>query len=169
MSRPNLIKTVAIKQQLSLLFRSVALSSPRSEMIYGPVSLVDARDVHYYEVFRLSLPEVVFNDPSIQKITNWVEYKGTKYQPKQVLLAGTDEVGLFTFAEIQFIFVLEDRPLFVSSPLDTLGYFPEVRGYEVQRLPQQLLPLSKGSCSIPTLCVYTMASGENVVVLKYVI
>ncbi|KAE8741293.1 hypothetical protein FOCC_FOCC013181 [Frankliniella occidentalis] len=163
-SRRNLSKTVALKQQLALCFRSLAMSSPRPSMVVGPVNLVDLRELEDFPAFSLTLPESVFNNPH-QNLAKWVEYRGTKYEQRQVLATGADDAGLFKFAEIKLILVLEHRPLFICSPFDTLGYHSAVRGYELQRnttvaLNWFAVEHSKLLDPFP-LCLYTMSTGEH--------
>lgn len=169
--RKNLSKTVATKQQLGLCYRSISMSSPRSAMVCGPFTVTNLRDLDEYRSFSLTLPENVFNQPW-QKLTKWVDYKGTKYEPRQLLLTGTDDVGLFSFAELKFIVALEDRPLFICSQFDTVGYYSEVRGYEVRRpaIESNWFSIEHGMLlDYNPLCLYLMATGENVVILKYVL
>ncbi|KAK3916202.1 Sex-determining transformer protein 1 [Frankliniella fusca] len=172
MSRVNLCRTVAIKQQLSFCFRSVSNSPLKHQMIVGPSQLVNLKDSHMFPSYSLTLPDSIFNNPS-QLLANWIEYKGTKYQPRQVIVYDTNEEGLFLFAEIQFLIPYDDCPLFICSPLETVGYYSNVRGYEVVRPQTQNLnwfAIEQGKLLDPhPLCIYNMSSGESVIVLKYLI
>ncbi|XP_034253504.1 uncharacterized protein LOC117652584 [Thrips palmi] len=164
-SRQNLPVTVAIKQQLGLCFRSVAKSTPRhsNSMVVGPVNFVD------YPAFSLTLPDFVFDNPH-QNVTKWVDFKGTRYEQRQVLVIRIED-GLFQFAEIKTIVVLEESPLFLCSPFETIGYFSDVRGYELEHNTTGALKwisVHHSKLLDPSpLCLFTMSTGEKVVVMKY--
>ncbi|KAK3928327.1 Adenylate kinase 9 [Frankliniella fusca] len=172
MSKVNLSRTVAIKQQLSFCFRCVSNAPLKHAMVVGPCQLVDLKDSHMFPAYSLTLPDKIFDNTS-QFLANWVEYKGTKYQQRQVIVYETNDEGLFLFAEIQFIMPYEDCPLFICSPLDTVNYYCEVRGYEVKRpLTQNLnwFALEQGKLLDPNpLCIYNLPSGDEVIVLKYLL
>ncbi|KAK3929198.1 Monomeric sarcosine oxidase [Frankliniella fusca] len=91
------------------------------------------------------------------------------YKPKQVVLFDVDDVSLFMFAEIEIIIVKCDKPIFICSYLETIGYFAEVRGYEVKRMSDKInwFAFDQEKLLDPSpLCMYKMSSGESVVVLK---
>jgi hypothetical protein len=170
MSRVNLSRTVAIKQQLAFCFRVVSNASIRQPIVTGPSHILDLKDLPTFPSFSLTLPESVFSQTA-QCVFNWVEYKGTKYQPGQVLLTNTDDNGLFVFSEIRVILVSDSKPLFICCNLDTVGYYSDVRGYEVKRIENSSwFAVEQGKLLDPyPLCLYGMATGETVVVLKYVL
>lgn len=172
MSRVNLARTVAIKQQLSFCFRCVGNSPLRHAMVVGPSQLVNLKDSHMFPAYSLTLPDSIFNNTS-QLLANWIEYKGTKYQPKQVIVYDTNDEGLFLFAEIQFLIPYKDCPLFICSPLDTVSYYSNVRGYEVARPRTESLnwfAIEQGKLLDPhPLCIYYLPSGQGVIVLKYLV
>jgi len=171
MSRVNLSRTVATKQQLGFCFRVVCNASIRQPIVTGPSHILDLKDLPTFPSFSLTLPDSVFSEPT-QCVYNWVEYKGTKYQPRQVLLTNADEIGLFVFSEIHVILVVDCKPLFICSNFDTVGFYSDVRGYEVKRTQNNVswLAIEQEKLLDPhPLCLYQMASGETVVILRYVL
>ncbi|KAJ1518948.1 hypothetical protein ONE63_011436 [Megalurothrips usitatus] len=171
MSRVNLARTVAIKHQLGFCFRVVSNRSIRQDIEYGPIHVVDLSELDTYPSFRLTLPNDILEEPN-QSAVSWVKFKGTTYKPKQVVLFDVDEIGLFMFAEIELIIVKSDKPIFICSYLDTVGYFTEVRGYEVKRMTDKInwFAIDQENLFDPSpLCMYNMSSGESVVVLKYAV
>ncbi|KAJ1525813.1 hypothetical protein ONE63_009016 [Megalurothrips usitatus] len=168
-SRVNLSKTVAIKQQLGFCFRSVSNASLRQNMDYGPCHLLNLKELDTYPSFSLTLPGRIFDEP-MQSVVTWVTYKGTTYKPKQVLLCSIDDFGLFSFAEIELIIKDDKKPLFICSSLDTIGYFSDVRGYEVKRMTEvnNWFAIDHDNLlDYNPLCLYQMSSSELVTVLKY--
>ena len=168
MSRVNLPKTVAIKQQLGFCFRCVSNASIRQPLTSGPSHILDLSKLESFSSFSLSLPQNILENPN-QVVVNWIEYKGTKYVPKQILLIDTDDEGLFQFAEIQLILTHDAQPLFICSRVETLGFFSEVRGYEVLRnvSDQKWLAIGHGNLlDYRPLCIYPMATGEQIIVLR---
>ncbi|XP_034245704.1 uncharacterized protein LOC117647841 [Thrips palmi] len=168
MSRVNLPKTVAIKQQLGFCFRCVSNGSIRQPLTSGPSHAVDLSTLESYSSFSLSLPRNNVEDPN-QVVVNWIEYKGTKYAPKQILLIDTDDEGLFQFGEIQLILVHDAQPFFICSRIETLGFFSEVRGYEVLRnlTDRNWLAIGHGNLlDYRPLCIYPMPTGEQIIVLR---
>lgn len=169
-SRVNLPKTIAIKQQLAFCHRVVSNASIRKPVITGPSHVINLKDMPFFNSFSHSLPDSVLCTPT-QSVYNWVEYKGTKYKPKQILLTDSDDSKMFIFAEIQIIILVDGEPFFICSGLDTVGYFSRVRGYEVSRSPAKAwscTPQSRLLDPYP-LALYPMASGEIVVLPKYVL
>ena len=168
MSRVNLLKTVAIKQQLAFCFRCVSNASIRQPLVSGPSHVVNLGELDKYPSFSPSLPSNFLENPE-QVVVNWVEFKGTNYVPKQILVINTDDEGLFQFGEIQLTLIHHNEPLFVCSALDTLGYFSEVRGYEVLKNEnaQNWFAIGHGRLlDFRPLCLYPMATGELVIVLR---
>lgn len=171
MSRINLPRTVAIKHQLGFCFRVVSRTSIRQDITYGPIHLVDLSELDTFPSFRLTLPASILDDPT-QCVVSWVTYKGTTYKPKDVVLFDVDDIGLFMFAEIEIIVIINEKPIFICSLLDTIGYFSEVRGYEVSRMTDKInwFAIDQEKLLDPQpLFLYKMSSGEHVVVLKYTI
>lgn len=131
-SRVNLPLTVAIKQQLAFCFRVVSNLSIREPVIAGPSHIIDLKYLPSFQYFSLSLPNSVFSETT-QSIYNWVEHKGTMYKPSSIIMTEVDETGLYLFSEIQFILIVDEEPLFLCSKLNSVGYYSEVRAYQVQR------------------------------------
>ncbi|KAK3916196.1 Spermatogenesis-associated protein 7-like protein [Frankliniella fusca] len=165
MSRVNLPKTVAIKQQLGFCFRCVANASIRQPLSAGPCQTVNLSELDCFPSFSRSLPCDIVESP-IQTVVNWVNFKGTKYQPQQILLTDVDDDGLFQFGKIQLILLYDEKPLFICSDFDTLGYFSEVRGYEVTPLDSWFAIGHGKLLDYHPLCLYPMPTGETVVVLR---
>ncbi|XP_034255474.1 uncharacterized protein LOC117653729 [Thrips palmi] len=169
MSRVNLSRTVAIKHQLNFAYRCVSKSSIRQLMTHGPCHFINLVDLETFPSFSLTLPDHIFKEP-MQTVTTWATYKGTTYAPKQILVFDVDDIGLFKFAELELIIVCEEKPLFLCSALNTIGYFSGVRGYEVEHTDNVInwfaIEQEKLLDPIP-LPLYQMSSGEKIVVLKY--
>ena len=171
-SRVNLGKTIAIKQQLNFCFRVLSNCSLRKPTEVGSTTVVDLRESHMWPAFSRTLPQSIFDDP-IQTTASWVNYTGTKYQPKQALVSDVDDLGLFVFAEIMVIVIFDGKPLFICAPLKTLSFMLKVRGYEVERQQGNVLNWfvkeQEKFFDPHPLNVMRMSSGEHVIVLKYLV
>ena len=85
----------------------------------------------------VALPAEIPKDTPVP-CPRWVDYKGTKYSLKNILVTGfSSETGCPVFEEIKIIVPSDNGDMhFICSPLGTLGYYSEVRGYQVDTVPE---------------------------------
>lgn len=86
---------------------------------------------HHFNDFVLSLP----NDISYNTcfVANWIDYKDTRYQRRMLLLYEIDESSCPMFADIQFIIIHDNSPLFICSFLINIGLNCNIGGFEVNQ------------------------------------
>lgn len=96
----------------------------------GSGNIFNITEHDYFNLFMSSLPNDIIYNPYCC-ITNWVNYKSTRYQPKLVLVYGTDKSSCPIFLEIQLIVIYQNSPLFICSSLLNLGLHYNVGGFEV--------------------------------------
>lgn len=85
----------------------------------------------HFNFFASSLPNVIISNPCF--IANWVNYKGTKYQPRMVLVYGIDKSSCPIFVEIQLIIIHQNIPVFICSYLVNIGLNYNIGGFEVKQ------------------------------------
>ena len=140
----------------------------RSELIVGSGKVLNLQAVDNYASFSSSLPQEIVKEPR-QYCANWVDYYGTKYALKMLLLCEIDgDSGLPVFGQIQFIVVKGNRIVFVCESLGTVGYYPHVRGFEVVfgTQPVNWFCIEPEELIDPSPLVHNKLSGESFVVLK---
>ena len=170
-SRVNLALTIAIKQQLALCYRITCNQSIlASKLLIGTGSFISLEDLSVYPVLKNILPKEIVRESEYVFVPKWVEYKGSVYKPKMVLLTGFNpELGDPIFSEIDFLLVHKDQPLFVCSLLDTLGWYTHVRGFKVEKSENErpYCVVADALYDPLPLGIYEMRSGEKIVVTRY--
>lgn len=128
MSRKNIAKSIAIKQQLGFCFRLKAYESILSQIKDGPGEPLDITLDDNYMLFKNMLPAL---NSKMCFICNWVEYKVTCYQAGMVLITDYNYTVGSIFGEITKIFIQDNHPFFLCFMYDTIGYNLHTHGYEV--------------------------------------
>ena len=167
----KLALTVATKQQLALCYRLTCNESIlSSKLVVGTGNFTNLQDLPVYPFLKKMLPKENISESDYFFVPKWVEYKGSVFKPKMILLVGFDpEFGNPIFGEIDFVLVHNDQPLFVYSALSTIRWYSHVRGFEVEesinKSPACVAADSLYS-SLP-LSIYKMRSGQKIVFPKY--
>lgn len=128
-------------------------------------NVLNISENHYFNDFVLSLP----NDISYNAcfVANWVDYKGTLYQPRMILLCGIDESFCPIFAEIQFILVHDNSSLFICSSLINIGLNCNIDDFEVEQCIKWLSIKYEDLVEPVPLFVYTMGNSERYIILHH--
>lgn len=165
MSRKNIALSIATRYQFIFCYRLMAKESILPNIQIGSGNIINISEHHHFNNFVLSLS----NDVSYNAcfVTNWVNYKGTRYQPKMVLICGVDESSCPIFAEIQFIVIYDNSPLFICSSLINIGLNCNIGGFEVERSEKWLSIKYKDLLNPFPLFVYTMGNGERYIILDH--
>lgn len=165
MSRKNIAFSIAIRYQFSFCHRLMAQESiiPTIEVGSGNIN-VTKHD--YFNNFASFLPTDVLCDQN-SVIVNWVNYKGTRYQPKMVLICGTDESSCLNFAEIQYIVIHQNKLSFICFSLLNMGLNCDIGGFEVEKSTKWIFIKYEDLIDPFPLFVYTMATGEQYIILHH--
>jgi len=159
MSRKNIAFSIATRYQFLFCYRLMAQKSIFSNRIQiGSGNVFDISENNHFNNFALSLPNGINYEACF--IANWVDYKGTRYQPKMVLLYGMDESSCPIFAEIQFIIIYNNSPLFICSCLINIGLNWNIGGFEVEDSIKWLSIKYEDLIDPFPLFVYTMGNSE---------
>ena len=170
-SRVNLARTVATKEQLAFCYRITCNTSIlSSRLVVGPGNFTDLRDLAYFNSLKKFLPEEIVLEADYIFVPKWVDFKGSVFKPKMVLLVGFDrEFGCPLFSVIEIVLVHQNQPLFVCSALHTVGYYSHVRGFQVRENVTKIITcVAADSLYEPRpLSVYKMTSGEKIIIPRY--
>ncbi|KAK3925508.1 Methylthioribose-1-phosphate isomerase [Frankliniella fusca] len=134
---------------------------------FGPSSQVDVDDFENLD-FVKDLPKNVTLETCSSP--NWINFKGTKYQPGMVLLISVNESGGPVFGMLEVILVSFDNTVvFVYSDLVTIGFDEQLHSYEVENY-------DNWSCTTPSdlveplpLSLYTSVNGKKTVILRHLL
>ncbi|EFN60891.1 hypothetical protein EAG_02219, partial [Camponotus floridanus] len=131
MSRKNIAFSIATRHQLSFCYKLMAQESiiPTVELGLGNIINITKHD--HFNHFASILPTNILHDP-YSFIANWVNYKGTRYQRRMVLIYGTDESSCPIFAEIQYIILYQNNLFFICFSLLNMGLNCDIGGFEVE-------------------------------------
>ncbi|XP_039305725.1 uncharacterized protein LOC105204954 isoform X1 [Solenopsis invicta] len=166
-SRKNILLSIAIRHQLSFCYRLMAQNSIVPTIQIGSGKFFDITKHDYFHFFALSLPKDIISKPCF--IANWVNYKGTKYQPTMILVYGIDKSSCPVFVEVQLIIIHQNVPIFVCSSLLNVGLNDNIGGFEVKsKQNTKWLSVKYDNLydSFP-LFAYTASTGEQYVILHH--
>ncbi|EZA61817.1 hypothetical protein X777_09791, partial [Ooceraea biroi] len=131
MSRKNIAFSIVTRYQFSSCHRFMANESILSNIQIGSGNVLNISENDHFNDFVFSLSNDISYDACF--VANWIDYKGTRYQPRMVLLHGMDESSCPIFAEIQFIIIHNNSPLFICSALINIGLNCNIGGFEVEQ------------------------------------
>lgn len=164
MSRKNITLSVATRHQLSFYYKFMA-----EENIIPSTEVGSMTGIYMHKDFYLFAPflseSVLRNTDSV--VASWVNYKGTVYQPRIVLVHGTDESSCPLFAEIKYIILQGTNLFFICSSLQNIGLNCDIGVFEVVRSTNWLSIKHENLLDPYPLFVYTTATGERFVVLHH--
>ncbi|KAJ1526452.1 hypothetical protein ONE63_009586 [Megalurothrips usitatus] len=159
--RKDLPRSAAVKHQLSQCFRFVSKAPLKPLLICGPEEIMDLEEHLHF----LSLRSWFKSETKVTRC-NWVDFMGTRYKPRMVLIIGANEDG-YKFGKIVDILLYNKQPLFVCKVLVSMGYCDHVGGHEVKEGTSIFCtPYSNLLDPFPVYD-FSMFSGEKVVVLKH--
>ena len=162
--RKNITKSVAIKHQLQFCFRLKACESILPKVKIGPGESMDITLIDNFELFKDMLPTL---ENKIYFISNWIEYKGTRYQIGMVVIIDYNVATGPIFGEITKIFVQDNYPLFLCFIYETIGYNSHVHAYEVSKSYNEIKITTQENLSNPfPIYSHRMSNGELYCVLR---
>ncbi|XP_052129681.1 uncharacterized protein LOC127750959 [Frankliniella occidentalis] len=129
-SRRNICLTIAVQHQLNMFHAFKSKTSILPEIEYGPLFEINLSDFSNPEFARHLPRDLNLTFTSSCLASNWVEFKGTKYQPGMVLVVNVDESGGPVFGKLESI-LHSPIPVFVYSSVLCLGLDDHVDAYEV--------------------------------------
>lgn len=165
MSRKNIALSIATQYQFRFCYRLMAQENFLSNILTGLGNVIDISENDHFSDFALSLPNDI--DYSSCFTINWVDHKGTRYQPRMVLLYKMDDTSCPIFAEIQFILIYNNSLLFICSSLINIGLNCNVGGFEVKQGKKWLAIKYENLIDLFPLFVYTMGNSEQYIILHY--
>ncbi|KAL6434729.1 hypothetical protein ACFW04_006217 [Cataglyphis niger] len=165
MSRKNIAFSIATRYQFRFCYRLMAHESILSKIHIGSANVLDISENHHFNDFMLSLPNNINYNACF--VVNWINYKGIRYQARMVLLCGIDESSCPIFAEIQFIIIHDNNPLFICSCLINIGLNCNISGFEIEYSTKWLSIKYEDLVDPFPLFVYTMGNGERYIILRY--
>jgi len=161
-SRKNITLSIATRHQLSFYYKLMAEESiiPSNEV--GNITNI-SKHKHLFASF---LPKDILCNPHSFVVT-WVNYKGTLYKPRMVLVCGTDESACPLFAEILHIIFQGSSLFFICSSLQNIGLNCDIGAFEIMRSINWLVIKHENLLNPYPLFLYTIAIGEQYVVLHH--
>lgn len=136
-----------------------------SQIKVGPGETLDITLIENYELFKNTLPIL---ENKICFISKWIDYKGTHYQAKMILILDYNYDTGPIFGEIVKIIVKNNRPLFLCYTYDTIGYNPHVHGYEISKNVHNMKIRGHENLFDPLpIYVRTISSSEAYCILRY--
>jgi len=102
MSRKNITLSIATRHQLSFYYKLMAEESIIPSIEVGNITNI-SKHKHLFASF---LPKDVLCNPYSFVVT-WVNYKGTLYKPRMVLVCGTDESSCLCLQKFYILFFRE--------------------------------------------------------------
>ncbi|KYN12664.1 hypothetical protein ALC57_15161 [Trachymyrmex cornetzi] len=165
MSRKNIALSITTRYQFLFCYKLMAQESILPNIQIGSGNVINISEHHQFNNFVLSLPDDINYNTCF--VTNWIDYKGTRYKSKMVLLCGIDETFCPMFAEIQFIIIHHNSPLFICSFLINIGLNCSIGGFEVKQSIKWLSIKYEDLVDPFPLFVYTMGNGERYIILRH--
>lgn len=164
-SRKDIVFSIAVRHQLLFCYKLMA----RENII--PILETESESINItkhncFNNFALFLPSNILHDP-YSVITNWVNYKGIRYQPRMILICGTDKSSCPIFAKIQHIILYQNNLSFICSALLNMGLNCDIGGFKVQQSTKRIFIKYEDLLDPFPLFVYTMATGEQYIILYH--
>lgn len=160
-SRVNPTYTLAVRSQLESCYRYRCGDSILPKTILGPgrESILD-QSLLYHKV----IPSNLINKNAF--MPNWIEYKGTVYKNKMILVVNAIDLCP-EFAELRTIIIHEaEQPLFICTKLINIGLNDHIMAYEVEK-SDELIFISPADLLDPfPLSLYTIADGGRYVMTR---
>jgi len=163
MSRKNIALSIATRYQLSFYYRLMAEESIIPSIEVGITTNISK---HHFHLFASFLPKDILCNP-YSFIVTWVNYKGTLYKPRMILVCGTDESSCPLFAEIQYIILQGKSLFFICFSLQNIGLNCDIGAFEIIRSTNWLVIKHENLLDPYPLFIYTMATGERYVILHH--
>ncbi|KYM98114.1 hypothetical protein ALC62_11187 [Cyphomyrmex costatus] len=154
--------SVAVKHQLHMCYRFINSSSIFPSLIIGPKKTIDK----YKETRIIALlPDDIKNNFII---SNWIEYKGTRFHANLVVMIDENESGPL-FDSIDAIIVSQNIVIFHCDILTTIGFNERIRAYEI-RFSGIKTNVNIEDLSDPfPISLHTNIHNEKYVILRYAI
>lgn len=165
MSRQNIAFSIAARHQLSFCYKLMAQESIIPTIEVGS-KYINITKHDRFNLFAPLLPTNILRDP-YSFVVNWVNYKGTQYQSRMVLVCGMDESSCPIFAEIQHIVLHQDNFFFICCSVLNMGLNCDIGGFEVERSTKFFFIKYEELLDPFPLFFYTMATGERYVILHH--
>lgn len=137
---------------------------PQTE--FGPLVTVDRSDFDDCYNFASSLPECISLLQSVLS-PNWVNIKGTKYQPGMAVILKISENGAPVFGVIDIIFVCDKDVMFLYSYLLTVGFDEHAHAYEVEYSDMKSSINQEDLYDPLPLSIYHSVLGLKFIVLRH--
>lgn len=160
-SRVNIALTLARKHQLAMAYRLL-----KNDRIIPPTKISNKFKRLRVNELEYPIPLELMEYDNL-KCFKWIEYKGTVFQRKMVVITGTKELHLM-FGEIEEIICGElHEPFIVCKRLHNIGFNDHVWAYQVERTNEQLCIKITDLYDPLPVGLHIMATGELYIGLRH--